>query len=174
MRDGVGYVSGASLAFGPNHRSALGDPPERLSEIGRAADERHGEQPLVDVVGVVRRGENFRLVHIVDTKCLQHLRFDEMADARLGHDRDGDGGDDAVDHVRITHPGYAALRADVGWNPFERHDRDRTSILGDLGLLRSDDVHDHAALEHLRHPTLDPLGSDNVGVGGGRLGVILL
>ena len=133
----------------------------------------HGERPLVDVVGVVRRREHFGLVDVVDAERLQHLRLDEVADARLGHDRDGDGGDDAVDHVRVAHPGDAALCADVGRNPFERHDRDRARVLGDLGLLRSDDVHDDAALEHLRHPALDACGSDEVGAGG-PLGVILL
>src|SRR5690606_4592900 len=47
---------------------------------------------------------------------------------------------------------------------------DRTGVLGDLGLLRSDDVHDHAAFERLRHATFHPRGAglcldDGAGLG---------
>ena len=49
----------------------------------------------------------------------------------------------------------AALRADVGGHALERHDRDGSGILGDLGLLGGDDVHDDAALEHLGEAALD-------------------
>ena len=47
------------------------------------------------------------------------------------------------------HAGDAAGRADVGRDALERHDGDGAGILGDLGLLGRDDVHDDAALEHL-------------------------
>ena len=50
--------------------------------------------------------------------------------------------------------------ADVGRHPLERHDRDRAGVLGDLGLLGGDDVHDDAALEHLGHAALDAGGAD--------------
>jgi hypothetical protein len=39
---------------------------------------------------------------------------------------------------------------------FERHDGYRSGVLGDLGMLDIDDVHDDAALEHLGEPGLDP------------------
>ena len=61
----------------------------------------------------------------------------------------------AVDHVGVAHPRDAALGADVGGDPLERHHGDRAGVLGDLGLLGGDDVHDHAALEHLGHAALD-------------------
>src|SRR5690606_25042492 len=53
---------------------------------------------------------------------------------------------------------------------FEGHHGDRTGVLGDLGLLRSDDVHDHAAFERLRHATFHPRGAglcldDGAGLG---------
>jgi hypothetical protein len=44
------------LALGADHRRALGDPAQRLAEVGRAADERTSNGPLVDVVRVVGRG----------------------------------------------------------------------------------------------------------------------
>ena len=157
--DGVGDVAGAGLALGADHRRALGDPAQRLAEVGRAADERHGERPLVDVVGVVGRGEHLGLVDVVDAEALQHLRLGEVADPGLGHHRDRDRLDDAVDHVGVAHPGHAALGADVGGHPLERHHGDRAGVLGDLGLLGGDDVHDHAALEHLGHAALDAGGA---------------
>ena len=40
-------------------------------------------------------------------------------------------------------------------------------VLGDLRLLGRDDVHDHAALEHLGHAALDARGADLRGAGGG-------
>ncbi len=139
-------------------------PAQRLAQVGRAAHERHGERPLVDVVGVVGRGQHLGLVDVVDAERLQHLGLDEVADAGLGHHRDRDRGDDAVDHVRVAHPGHAALGADVGRHPLERHHRDRAGVLGDLGLLGGDHVHDHAALEHLGHAALDAGGAgDRVG-----------
>ena len=71
--------------------------------------------------------------------------------------------DDAVDHVRVGHARDAALRADVGGDPLEGHDGDGARVLGDLGLLGRDDVHDDAALEHLRHAALDPVRTDDWG-----------
>ena len=65
----------------------------------------------------------------------------------------------AVDHVRVAHPGHAALGADVGGDPLERHHRDGAGVLGDLRLLGGDDVHDHAALEHLGHAALHARGA---------------
>ena len=53
--------------------------------------------------------------------------------------------------MRATPPS----RADVGRNALERHHRDGAGILGDLRLLGVDDVHDHAALEHLGEAALD-------------------
>ena len=83
-----------------------------------------------------------------------------MSDPGFGHDRNTDCGDDAVDQIRITHPRHATLGADVRGHAFQRHYRHRTGSLGDARLLRVDDVHDHAALEHLGHPALDSRGSD--------------
>src|SRR3712207_8183311 len=58
------------------------------SQVGGAAHERHGERPLVDVVGLVGRGEHLGLVDVVDADGLQHLRLDEVPDAGLGHHRE--------------------------------------------------------------------------------------
>ena len=71
----------------------------------------------------------------------------------------------AVDHVGVAHPGDAALGADVGGHALERHHGDRAGVLGDLRLLGGDDVHDHAALEHLGHAALDARGAGARAVG---------
>jgi hypothetical protein len=136
-------------------RRTLIEAAQRLPQVRGAADERHRELPLVDVVGVVRRGQHLGLVDVVDAERLQHLRLDEVPDPGLGHHRDGHGVDDAVDHVGVAHAGDPALGADVGRNPLEGHDSHRAGIFGDPGLLRRDDVHNHAALQHFSHSTLD-------------------
>jgi hypothetical protein len=79
-----------------------------------------------------------------------------MADAALGHHRDGHRGLDALDHGGIAHAGDAAVAPDVGRHPLERHHRDCAGVLGDLRLLGRDDVHDDAAAQHLGEPALDP------------------
>ena len=154
MPHGLDHVASAGLALGADHRGALGDPPERLPEVGGAADERHLEGPLVDVVGLVGRGEDLRLVDVVDLERLQDLGLGEVADPRLRHHRDGHGALDLLDLGRIRHAGHAPGRADVRRDALERHDGHGAGGLGDLGLLGGDHVHDHPALEHLGEPGL--------------------
>ena len=155
MRGRVGDVAGTGFALGPDHRRTLADAPQRLAEIGRPAHERHGEFPLVDVVGVVGRRQHLRLVDVVDTQTLQDLGLDEVSDARFGHHRDGDRVDDALDHVGVAHPRHPTLGSDIGGHPFQRHHRDGAGAFGDSGLFGGDDVHDDAALEHFGHAALD-------------------
>ena len=82
-------VAGAGLALGADHRRALADAAQRLAQVAAAADERHLERVLVDVVRLVGRRQHLGLVDVVDAERLEHLRLDEVADAGLGHDRDG-------------------------------------------------------------------------------------
>ncbi len=93
------------------------------------------KRPLVDVVGLVGRGQHLGLVDVVDAEGLEDLGLGEVADAGLGHDRDRDGRLDALDQRRVAHAGDAAVAADVGGHPLEGHDRDGAGVLGDLGLL---------------------------------------
>ena len=110
------------------------------------------------MVGLVGRRQHLGLVDVVDLERLEHLRLGEMADPGLGHHRDRDGLLDAPDHLRIGHPRDAAVAPDVGGNALQRHDRGGAGVLGDLGLLGGDHVHDHAALEHLGQAGLDGEG----------------
>ena len=155
MRDRVDDVAGAGLALGADHRGALGDAPQRLTQVRAAADERHRELPLVDVMLEVGGRQDLGLVDVVDLERLQDLRLGEVADAALGHHGDRDGLLDPADHVRVGHARDAAVAADVGGDALESHHRTGAGLLGDLRLLGVDDVHDHAALQHLGEAALD-------------------
>jgi len=113
------------------------------------------------VVRLVGGCEHLGLVDVIHAKRLEDLRFGEVADAGLGHDRDRHRGLDALDHLRIAHAGDATITANVGRYPLEGHDGRRTRVFGDLGLVGRDHIHDHAALEHLREA---PLHSERPGL----------
>ena len=108
--------------------------------------------------------EDLGLVDVVDAERLEDLRLDEVADPRLGHDRDRHRVHDPDDHRRVGHAGDAAGGADVGRDALERHDGDGAGLFGDLRLLGRDDVHDDAALEHLGEALL---GGPGAGFGHG-------
>ena len=112
--------------------------------------------PLVDVVRLVGRGQHLGLVDVVDLQGLQHLGLHEVPDACLGHHRNRDGLLDLHDLGRIGHAGHPAGGADVGRHPLERHHRGRARVLGDLGLVGGDHIHDHPALQHLGEAGLHP------------------
>jgi hypothetical protein len=78
-----------------------------------------------------------------------------VADTRLGHDGDRHGFLDALDHRRVAHAGNPAVAANVRRDALERHHRRRAGVLRDPRLLGRDDVHDHAALQHLGEARLD-------------------
>ena len=152
-------IAGTRLALGADHGRPLGDAPQSFAEIGRPAHEGHGERPLVDVVSLVGGGQDLALVDVVDAEGFEHLGFDEVADARLGHHRDGHRRLDPLDQGGIAHAGHPTVAPDVGGNPLEGHDGYGAGVLGDLGLLRRDDVHDHATAKHLGQASLDEVGS---------------
>ena len=105
---------------------------------------------------LVGRRQDLGLVDVVDLERLEHLRLGDVADPRLGHDRDRHGLLDALDQQRVGHARDAAVAADVGRDALERHDRGGAGVLGDLRLLGVDDVHDDAALQHLGQAGLHP------------------
>jgi len=146
---GLDDVAAARLALGPHHGRALADAAQGLAQVAASAHEGDLEVVLVDVILVVGRREDLGLVDEVHAEGLEDLRLGEVADACLGHHRDGDGLLDLADHPRVRHPGDAPHLADVRGNPFQGHDRHRTGVLGDLGLFGVGHIHDDPALEHL-------------------------
>jgi hypothetical protein len=106
------------------------------------------------VVPEIGGRQHLGLVDVVDLECLEDLCLCKVADAAFRHDGDRHGLLDALDHLRVGHPGDAALDANVGGNALERHDGDRARFLCDLRLLGVDDIHDDPALEHLGEAAL--------------------
>ena len=107
---------------------------------------------MIDVIG---GGENLGLIDVVDLDGLQDLRLDDVTDAALGHDGDGDGLLDALDHLGVAHARDAACGTDVGRDALEGHDGAGACLLGDACLLGRGNVHDDAALEHLRELAIE-------------------
>ena len=80
-------VAAAGLALGPDHRSPFSDAAQGFSQVSRPAHEGRPVVLLVDVVGLVSRGQHFAFVDKIDPQGLENPRFQVMADAHLGHDR---------------------------------------------------------------------------------------
>ena len=99
-------------------------------------------------------GEDFAFVDVIDPQRFQNAGLHEVAYARLGHHRNGDGIHDGLDDSDIGHAGYAAIFADVRRDALQRHDGRRAGVFRYLGLLDIGDVHDDAALQHLRQADL--------------------
>jgi hypothetical protein len=148
--DGVDHVTRPRFAFRTNHRSALGDPPQSLTQIARAADKWRFESMLIDMVRLIRRSEYFRFIDEVDANLLQNLRFGKVADATLRHHWDGNGSHDLANHLWRRHAGDAALGTNLRGYAFESHHCDSSRAFGNDRLLDVDHVHDHAAFQHLR------------------------
>ena len=150
------HVTGAGFAFGADHGRAFGDAPQGLAQVAAAADEGHAEELLVDVVFFIGRCQYFAFVDEVHLQRFQHLRFGKVADAHLGHHRDGDRLHDFADDFGRGHAGHAAFFANVSRHALQRHHRAAARLLGDASLLGVGDVHDDAAFEHFRQAYFHP------------------
>jgi hypothetical protein len=171
VADGLDDIAGAGLALGADHGGTLADAAEGLAKVTAAADEGSVEVVLFDVVDGVGGGEDLALVDVVDANGLQDLALDNVTDAGLGHDWDGDGVHDLLDHGRVGHASNTALGANVGGHTLEGHDGAGTGLFCDLCLLSVDNVHDHATLQHLGETGLDGEGGLRGG-GGSAIGAV--
>ncbi|CAB4940446.1 unannotated protein [freshwater metagenome] len=108
-------------------------------------------------MSLVGRGQHLGLVDVVDAERLKDLRFSEVTDAGLRHDRDRRDRLDALDHLGIAHTSHAAVATDVGRNALKCHDGNGAGIFGDTSLLGVNDVHDDATLEHVGESALHEL-----------------
>ena len=111
------------------------------------------------MVFVVSRGQDFAFVDIVHAQRLKDARLHKVADARLGHDGNAHGLHDAFHDGGIGHPGDTPGGANIRRYTFQSHDGARAGILSDFRLFGRGDVHDHAALEHLREARLEAKGT---------------
>lgn len=100
-----------------------------------------------------------------------------MSNASLGHDGDGHSLHNLLDHAGVRHAGNATLDADIGGDTLEGHDGGGTGLLSNAGLqigsrqlatmtlmrmndskaylLRIDNIHNNATLQHLGQTGLD-------------------
>ena len=102
---------------------------------------------MVDIIG---RREHFTLVDIVDFDGLKDLCLCKMSDTALGHHGDADGFLNAFNHLGVAHTRNAARSTDVGRNTFQCHNCAGTCGFCNTCLFGSGDVHNDAALKHLR------------------------
>jgi hypothetical protein len=65
-----------------------------------------------------------------------YLAFDKVSNSCLGHYGNGDRVHDLLDHLWVTHPGYAALRSNVCRDTLEGHDGRSTGLFGYPCLTR--------------------------------------
>src|SRR3989442_9971243 len=140
------HIARACFALGADHRRALGNPPQRLTQVARPADKGHTEIMLPDVVLLIRGCQHLAFVDEVHLQRLEHLRLSKMPDAHLGHHWNGDRLHDFADDPRRSHPRDAAFLADVGRHALERHHRAGSRLLGDARLLGRGEVPDHTAI----------------------------
>ena len=148
MAHGFDHISGPGLAFGADHGRAFRNAAQGFTKVAGTADERHRKVTLVDMETVVGGSEHFALVDVVHAQRLKDAGFHDMADAGLGHDRDGHRVHNTQDNGRISHTRHAARLADVGGNALKGHDRTSPRLLRDFRLFGRRDVHDDAAFEH--------------------------
>lgn len=147
--DGLGDITSTGLTLGSDEGSSLVDSSESLTQVLGTANEGDLEVSLVDVVELVSGGQNLRLVNVVDTNLLNDLGLDKVTDSALGHNGDGHGSHDLLDHSGVGHSGDSSVGSNVGGDLLKGHNGHGSGLLGNLGLLGVDNVHDDATLEHL-------------------------
>ena len=150
MPHGFHDVARARFALRANHGRAFPNAPQGFAQVARAANKRHAVIVLPNVVFFIGGGQHFALVNEVHFQCLQNIRFGKMADAYFGHHGDGYRVHNFANDFDRCHARHAALFADVRRHALQRHHGACSGVLGNFGLLRVRDVHDHAAFEHLR------------------------
>ena len=55
---------------------------------------------LIDMVILIRRGQNLGFINVIHSDSFQNLRLREMSDPALGHDGDGDRIHDRLHQLR--------------------------------------------------------------------------
>ena len=134
---GVGDVSGACFTLRADHGRAFVDATERFAEVGGATDEGSGELPLVDVVGVVGRGQDLGLVDVGRRRGsagsalrrsdrLRALAMTGMLTVEMML---------SIMSGSLMRETPPCARMSAG-NPLECHDGDGACVFGDLGLLK--------------------------------------
>src|SRR5258708_32696019 len=155
MAHSLDDITRTRLALGTQHSRALAHAPQRLAQIARAANKRHSEAVLVDMISLVGRRQHFGFIDAVNTKGLQNLGLDQSSDPALGPDRNGDGLFNADHQLRVAHAGHATVCANIGGHALQRHHGTGSSLFGNFGLLGVDYITNHSPFEHLWESALN-------------------
>ena len=158
----------------PTHSSTLAYPPQSLTQVPAPTNKRSLESVLDNMVLIIRRGQNLRLINVVDTESLKNLALNEVTYPGLGHHGDGDCSHDLLDELWVGHTCNAALDTNVCGYTLEGHDGRGTSLFSNAGLggilalahdlerigegtylLSIDNIHDHTTLQHTGETGLD-------------------
>src|SRR5713226_5630422 len=142
-------IAGAGFALRADHGRALADAPQGLAQVACAAYKRHREEMFVDVEMLVSRCQHLGFIDAIHADGLQNLGFYEMSNTTLRHHRNSHRLFNLNNQFGIAHTRHAALRANIGWHPLQRHHRRGSRVLRDTRLLSVDHVANYAALEHL-------------------------
>src|SRR5581483_5846805 len=85
MTYGLDDIARACLSLCAQHGRTLSDAPQRLAQVARSADKRHGEEMFVDMKVLVGWRQHLRLVDTIYADCLQYLGFDKVTNATFCH-----------------------------------------------------------------------------------------
>lgn len=135
VTDSLDNITSTGFTLCADHGSTLGDTAQGLSEITAAADKGSLELVLLDVVDGVGGGKDLGLVDVVDANGLENLALNDVTNTGLGHNGDGDGVHDLLDHAGVRHAGDTAVLANVGRNALKCHNGAGTGLLSDTGLM---------------------------------------
>jgi hypothetical protein len=67
-----------------------------------------------------------------------YLALNEVTNASLGHDRNGNGGHDLLDHAGVGHARNATLDTNIGGDTLESHDGGSASLFSNASLYREE------------------------------------
>src|SRR5262249_61014291 len=109
-------VARARFALGADHGCALTDTPQGLTQVARPTHKRHLEDELIDMMRLVRWGEHFTFINIIDPQRLQNLGLSKMPNTYFGHHGNGHSLDNFFDLGWVGHACYATLGANIGWD----------------------------------------------------------
>ena len=139
-------ISCTGFALCADHRRPLIDTAQCFPKIFGTANKGYVKLGFVNVVFIICRGENLRLINVINLNRLKDLRFGKVADTAFRHNGNRHSFLYPFNHFGIAHTGYAACRTDIRRDSFQSHNSTGTRRFCNLGLFRGGNVHNNAAL----------------------------
>src|SRR5450432_11081 len=83
MADRLDNISSPSFSFSPNHCCALTNTTKSFTEISTSTNKRNLVAMLLNMMGMIRRSQDFGLIYVIYTNSLEDLS--EISRSRLRH-----------------------------------------------------------------------------------------